>query len=49
MKAFAANDPDGFGTAFDAYSWDDVADTNDTDFDGVRVIMTALGFDLEDL
>jgi len=49
MKAFAADDPDGFGTAFDAYSWDNVADTNDAEFDSIRALLTALGYDLEDL
>jgi phosphonate transport system substrate-binding protein len=49
IKAFAADDPDGFATAFDAYSWTSVADTEDSEFDSIRAILTAIGFDLEDL
>ena len=49
MKAYAADDPDGFATAFDAYSWDNVADTNDAEFDSIRALLAALGYDLEDL
>jgi len=49
MKDFAANDPDGFSTAFDAYSWSGVDDSNDAEFDSIRVLLTSLGFDLEDL
>jgi len=49
IKAFAADDPDGFSTAFDAYSWSGVADTNDAEFDSIRALLTAIGFDLEDL
>jgi phosphonate transport system substrate-binding protein len=49
MKAFAADDPDGFSTAFDAYSWSGVADTNDAEFDSIRTLLDLLGFDLEDL
>ncbi len=36
MEAFAADDPDGFATAFDAYSWDNIAPTSDADFDSIR-------------
>ena len=49
IKAFAADDPDGFSTAFDAYSWSGVADTSDAEFDSIRALLTAVGFDLEDL
>jgi phosphonate transport system substrate-binding protein len=49
MKDYAANDPDGFAAAFEAYSWDDVADTTDAEFDSIRALLTALGYDLEDL
>ena len=49
MKAFAANDPEGFATAFASYSWSGVADTNDAEFDSIRAILDTLGFDLEDL
>lgn len=49
LKAFAEVDPDGFATAFDAYSWNGVSDTDDTEFDAIRAILTALGYDLEDL
>ncbi len=49
IKAFAASDPDGFDTAFDAYSWNGVDDTNDAEFDSIRALLAAIGFDLEDL
>lgn len=49
IKAYASNDPDGFAAAFDAYSWTGVADTNDAEFDSIRAILAAIGFDLEDL
>lgn len=49
MKDFAANDPEGFSTAFDAYSWNGVDDTTDAEFDSIRTLLVALGFDLEDL
>ena len=49
IKAFAADDPDGFATAFDAYSWSGVSDTSDAEFDSIRALLTAVGFDLEDL
>ncbi len=44
LKAFAADDPDGFEAAFDAYSWSGVADTNDSEFDSIRALLDALGF-----
>jgi len=49
IKAFAEDDPEGFETAFDAYSWSGVGDTNDAEFDSIRALLSALGFDLEDL
>ncbi len=49
LKDFAENDPDGFGTAFDAYSWSGVADTSDSDFDSIRALVDALGLSPEDL
>ncbi len=49
IKAYAADDPEGFATAFDAYSWSGVADTNDAEFDSIRALLAAIGFDLEDL
>jgi phosphonate transport system substrate-binding protein len=49
MKDFSENDPDGFATAFDAYSWTSVADSSDAEFDSIRTILTAIGYDLEDL
>jgi len=49
IKAFAADDPEGFATAFDAYSWSGVSDTSDAEFDSIRALLTAVGFDLEDL
>jgi phosphonate transport system substrate-binding protein len=49
MFAFAAEDPEGFATAFDAYSWDDVAETNDAEFDFIRALVQALGITVGDL
>lgn len=46
---FAANDPEGFATAFDAYSWDNLAETSDADYDSVRAIIQTLGITIEDL
>lgn len=49
LKAFAADDPEGFSTAFDAYSWSGVADTSDSEFDSIRALLDALGFSEDDL
>jgi phosphonate transport system substrate-binding protein len=49
LVQFAADDPEGFATAFDAYSWDDLADSTDADFDAIREIVQALGITLDDL
>ena len=49
LIAFADNDPDGFETAFDAYSWSGVASTNDAEFDSIRALLDALGFTEDDL
>ncbi len=49
LTAFAANDPEGFATAFDAYSWDDVAATNDSEFDFIRGLVQQLGIQIGDL
>lgn len=49
MVAFAADDPEGFATAFDAYSWDNLATSSDSDFDAIRAIVQALDITLDDL
>ena len=49
LKSFAADDPDGFSAAFDAYSWSSVTDTNDSEFDSIRALLDALGFTEDDL
>jgi phosphonate transport system substrate-binding protein len=49
LVQFAADDPEGFATAFDAYSWDDLAEATDADFDAIRAIVQALGITLDDL
>ena len=49
IQAFAADDPEGFETAFDAYSWDSVAATSDAEFDSIRAIVQALGVTVADL
>ncbi|MFV2000307.1 MAG: phosphate/phosphite/phosphonate ABC transporter substrate-binding protein [Acidimicrobiia bacterium] len=46
---FAANDPEGFSTAFDAYSWSGVAMTNDSEFDFIRSLVQDLGITVDDL
>lgn len=46
---FALDDPEGFATAFDAYSWDNVATTQDSEFDSIRAIVQELGIELGDL
>ena len=48
MAEFAANDPEGFETAFDAYSWSGVAQTNDAEFDSIRALLQALDYTLTD-
>ena len=45
---FAANDPDGFKEAFDAYSWSGLALTDDSEFDFIRSLIQALGFTVDD-
>ncbi len=49
MLDFSESDPDAFAQAFDAYSWTSVAESNDAEFDSIRAILTAIGYDLEDL
>ncbi len=49
LKAFAADDPEGFAAAFDAYSWSGVADTSDAEFDSIRALLAALGYSEDDL
>ena len=49
LKAFAADDPEGFALAFDAYSWSGVEDTSDAEFDSIRALLEALGFGPDDL
>ena len=46
---FAETDPEGFGAAFDAYSWSGVAETTDAEFDSIRALLEALGFGPDDL
>jgi phosphonate transport system substrate-binding protein len=45
LADFAANDPDGFATAFDAYSWSGIALTDDSEFDFIRLLVQELGLD----
>ncbi|HEU4319465.1 MAG TPA: PhnD/SsuA/transferrin family substrate-binding protein [Acidimicrobiia bacterium] len=49
LEVFAADDPEGFATAFDAYSWSGVATTSDAEFDSIRALLAALGFSEDDL
>jgi phosphonate transport system substrate-binding protein len=46
---FAANDPDQFAEAFDAYSWSSVALTSDKEFDFIRKLIQDLGYSVDDL
>jgi phosphate/phosphite/phosphonate ABC transporter binding protein len=46
---FAANDPDGFATAMNPYSWTGVNPTTDEEYDPIRLGVEAAGFTLEDL
>ena len=49
MVDFAANDPDGFAEAFDAYSWSGLALTSDAEFDFIRQLIQQLGLEVNDL
>ncbi len=48
MIAFAENDPDTFADAFDAYSWNGLATTEDAEFDSIRALLQALDFTIDD-
>jgi len=45
LTDFAANDPEGFATAFDAYSWNGILPTNDAEFDFIRLLVQELDLD----
>ncbi len=45
---FAANDPEQFAIAFDAYSWSSVAVTNDSEFDFIRSLVQDLDLSVDD-
>ena len=49
LADFAANDPDGFSAAFDAYSWSGIALTEDSEFDFIRLLVQELGLESGDL
>jgi phosphonate transport system substrate-binding protein len=46
---FAANDPEGFAAAFQAYSWTGINPVTDADYDPIRLAVEAAGFELADL
>ncbi|MEW6093142.1 MAG: phosphate/phosphite/phosphonate ABC transporter substrate-binding protein [Chloroflexota bacterium] len=46
---FATNDPEGFATAFQSYSWTNVIPATDADYDPIRSAIEASGFSLENL
>ncbi len=46
---FAKNDPDGFATAMEPYSWTAINPATDADYDDIRLSVEAAGFKLEDL
>ena len=49
LSNYALNDPEGFATAFDAYSWSGIAYTNDSEFDFIRQLVQELGLESGDL
>ena len=49
LANFAANDPDGFSEAFDAYSWSGISLTDDSEFDFIRALVQALDLTSDDL
>ncbi|MDK1026862.1 MAG: phosphate/phosphite/phosphonate ABC transporter substrate-binding protein [Actinomycetota bacterium] len=49
MVDFAANDPEQFAIAFDAYSWSGLALTDDSEFDFIRSLIQDLGLSVDDL
>ncbi len=49
LADYAANDPEGFATAFDAYSWSGIALTDDSEFDFIRLLVQELGLESGDL
>ncbi|MCK4897741.1 MAG: PhnD/SsuA/transferrin family substrate-binding protein, partial [Anaerolineales bacterium] len=49
LFAFAQDDPEGFATAMDAYSWTSVNPATDEEYDDIRLAVEAAGFALEDL
>lgn len=49
MLSYAESDPEGFQTAFEAYSWDNIVPGSDSDYDGIRAVVQELGLGLEDL
>lgn len=46
---FATNDPDGFAAAMDPYSWTDLTEVTDADYDAIRAARDAAGFSIDDL
>ncbi|MEE8484999.1 MAG: phosphate/phosphite/phosphonate ABC transporter substrate-binding protein [Acidimicrobiia bacterium] len=49
MVDFAANDPEQFAIAFDAYSWSGLSLTDDSEFDFIRSLIQDLGLSVDDL
>ena len=49
LFAFAQDDPEGFATALDAYSWTNINPATDEEYDPIRLAVEAAGFTLEDL
>ena len=49
LTDFAANDPEQFSAAFDAYSWSSVTLTNDSEFDFIRSLVQSLDLTVEDI
>ena len=49
LNAYATQDPEGFSDAFEALIWDGLEPAGEEDVAGVRALLLALGFGIEDL
>ena len=49
LNAYATQDPEGFGDAFQALIWDGLEPAGEEDVAGIRALLLALGFGIEDL
>jgi ABC-type phosphate/phosphonate transport system substrate-binding protein len=49
LFAWAESDPEGFATAFEAYSWTSAVPATDSEYDPLRLAVEAAGVSLEDI